>query len=737
MKKIILFLSLLMISQISFAQDSISTIKQKPKIGLVLSGGGAKGMAHIGVLKVIDSLGIKIDFVGGTSMGAIIGGLYASGYSGKELEYIFKQVDVDAVLQDYTPRGSKSFFEKRNDEIYLATLPFNNFKISLPTGLSKGLYNFNLLSKLTHHVSHVTDFQKLPIPFFCVATDVENGEEVILDKGILAKVMIASGALPTLYSPVELDGRLLIDGGVVNNYPVEELLKRGVNYVIGVDVQDNLKSKDNLTDVYGVLLQISNYSMLEKMESKRNLTDIYIKPNIKGYSVVSFEKAEEIIPKGEREARFYIEQLELLKSDIGSEFVVKKHLDSLYVNSVTFNELENYTRAYVIGKLKFNNNSKISFKDLEKGINNLSATNNFKSISYSFEKAGEKENLILNLEENKINTFLKFGLHYDELLKSSALLNFTQKKLITKNDVFSLDLILGDNTRYNLNYYIDNGFYWSFGVNSKYIGFNKNISTDFNNGAFLASSGANSINVDYLDFSNQLYLQTIFVQKFSIGVGAESKYLKIKSETLGTTNPVFDKSNYLSFFGYMKFDSFDQKYFPRKGVFFNGEIKSFVHSSDYTNTFKNFSIAKGEISIAQTFFKKFVLKLNSEAGFGIGEKSVNVFDFALGGFGFASVNNIKPFLGYDFLQLSGDSYIKGSATLDCVVLKKHHINFTANYTNIGTNIFEDDTWISRPQYSGYSFGYGIESLIGPIEIKHSWSPETHKHYTWFTVGFYF
>ena len=234
-----------------------------------------------------------------------------------------------------------------------------------------------------------------------------------------------------------------------------------------------------------------------------------------------------------------------------------------------------------------------------------------------------------------------------------------------------------------------------------------------------------------------MYLQTIFIQKFSIGGGLELKYLKIKSETLGSLDPVFDKSNYLSLFGYMKFDSFDQKYFPKKGAFFNGEIKSFVHSSDYTNTFKNFSIVKGEIAIVQTFFKKFSLKVDSEVGFGVGEKSVNSFDFALGGFGFTSLNNIKPFLGYNFMQLSGDSYIKGSAILDYVILKKHHINFTANYTNIGTDIFEDDTWISKPQYSGYGFGYGIESLIGPIEIKHSWSPETHKHYTWFTVGFYF
>ena len=154
-------MSVLFLVQISFGQE-----KPRPKVGLVLSGGGAKGLAHIGVLKVIDSLGIKIDYVTGTSMGAIIGGLYASGYNANQLDSIFSQIDVDALLQDYTPRESKTFYEKRNDEIYALALPFNNFKLGLPSGLSKGLYNFNLLSKLTHHVSNERDFSKLPIPFF-------------------------------------------------------------------------------------------------------------------------------------------------------------------------------------------------------------------------------------------------------------------------------------------------------------------------------------------------------------------------------------------------------------------------------------------------------------------------------------------------------------------------------------------------------------------------------------------
>ncbi len=734
MKKLILLISLLILTQISFAQDSIPTQK-KPKIGLVLSGGGAKGLAHIGVLKVIDSLGIKIDYIGGTSMGAIVGGLYASGYSGKELEYLFNRVDVDALLQDFTPRNSKSFYEKRNDEIYAVTLPFDKFKIGLPSGLSKGLYNFNLISRLTIHTSEINDFKDLEIPFFCIATDAETGEEIILEKGNLAKSLVTSGALPTLYSPIEIDGRLLIDGGVVNNYPVEELRKRGIDIVIGVDVQDGLKSRDELNDVTSLLGQINSYSMAEKMVEKIKLTDIYIKPDIKGYNVVSFDKVNEIIPLGETAAKQLLANSLLAKSN---EPIVRERIaasDSITINGIEINPLENFTRAYVLGKLGFKKKKMVAFNDFEKGINNLNATQNFSSVFYSFKNTKDGKNLVLELKEKKVNKFLKFGLHYDDLFKSGVLLNYTQKKVFVKNDVLSLDVILGDNFRYNFNYYIDNGFYWSFGINSRYSGFNRNIPSDFNNGFTLTTLGINSLNIDYSDFSNQLYLQTIFSQKISFGGGIELKHLKIKSEL--STNPIFDNSDYFSVFGYLKLDTFNQKYFPKKGVLFNGEIKSFLYSSDFADNFENFSIVKGDFTFVQTFFKKATIKLQSETGFVIGEKSVNSFDFALGGYGFANLNNLRPFLGYDFVSLLGDSYIKGSVVVDYEFYKKHHLELTSNFANIGNNIFEDESWISIPQYTGYGFGYGFETVLGPIEVKHSWSPETRNHHTWFTVGFYF
>jgi NTE family protein len=737
MKKTIVALLCLFLLQVVSAQDATS--KKRPKIGLVLSGGGAKGFAHIGVLKALEKAGVKIDYIGGTSMGAVVGGLYASGYNASQIDSIFYNTDFDELLQDYIPRASKSFYEKRNDEMYAISLPFNKLKIGIPIALSKGMYNYNLLSKLTHKVRHVKDFNKLPIPFLCVATDIEKGEPVVLQSGYLAQAMLASSAFPSLFSPVEIDGKLLIDGGVVNNYPAEEVRKMGADIIIGVDVQDDLKDRKSLKDATRILVQITNLDMIKKMKEKIKITDIYIKPDISNYGVISFDEGQEIIKKGEEAAMLQIDEISKL-ADTSQPYKLhnfKVQKDTLQIKSVTINKLENYTRAYILGKLRFKNGSIIKYDDLKKGINNINATQNFSRISYTLEPYQGGDELQLSLTENPTKTFLKFGLHYDGLYKSAILANITQKKTLFKNDVVSLDVGLGDNIRYNLDYYIDNGFYWSFGLKSRYNAFNRNVATDFKDGELLTQLGLNSINIDFSDLTNQAYMQTVFIQKFLIGAGVEYKYLKIKSDNLGTISPTFEKSDYASVFAYMKYDSFDNKLFPKKGWLFTGDIQSFLYSSDYTNEFQRYSIAKGEIGIVKSFYKKFTLKVQSEVGFTIGNDSVHFFDFILGGYGFSMINNFKHFYGYDFLSVSADSYIKSCFTLDYEIYKKNHINFAANYANIEDDLFKTGDWFSKPKYNGYAIGYALESAVGPVEIKYTWSPELKKGYTFISVGFWF
>ena len=729
---------LFLFSQEAFSQEIKKDSVKRPKIGLVLSGGGAKGFAHIGVLKVLEGAGIKIDYIGGTSMGSVIGGLYASGYNASQIDSIFKKTNFDELINDYIPRSSKNFYGKKNDELYAVVLPFSNFRIGIPEALSKGMYNYNLLSSLTRNVRHVRDFNKLPTPFLCIGTNIETGEEVLLNKGNLVQAMMASAAFPSLFTPVEIDGNLLVDGGVVNNYPIQEVRNLGADIIIGVDVQDDLLKRKNLKNATRILVQITNLQSIEKMKSKVKDTDVYIKPDIRDFGVISFDRGEEIIRKGEEAAFAVYEKLKTLTDE--NNFYKKPKLkvatDTLHIQDINTDKLENYTKEYIRGKLRFKPGSTITYDGLKAGINNLNATQNFSTISYCLQPNGDKDNLDLVLRENPTQTYLKLGLHYDGLYKSAVLLNLTHKKTFLKNDVTSLDIILGDNFRYDFNYYVENGFNISFGFRSRLNQFNRNVTTSLS-GVLKETPNVNLINVDFMDISNQAYFQTIFVQKFLMGGGLEYKYLKINSPTLANEDNIIEKSNYFSAFAYLKYDSLDEKYYPSSGLYFSTDVQTYMASSDYTKQFKPFSIAKAEVSIVRPLFRKATIKFGADAGFNIGSDSVPFFDFILGGYGYNKINNFNYFYGYDFLSIAGNSYIKSDINIDYEIFKKNHINVSANFANLGDDIFSSVDWVSMPKYTGYAIGYGLETIIGPIEVKQSWSPEMSKSFTWFSIGFQF
>lgn len=725
--------------------DSLKT--NAPKIGLVLSGGGAKGLAHIGVLKVIDSLGIKIDYVAGTSMGAIIGALYASGYTGNQLDSIFREVDFNRLINDDLPRASKAFYERTNSEKYAVTLPFENFKINLPSALSRGQNTYGLLSRLTLHVNGITDFDKLPIPFFCIATNIETGKAVVLDKGNLAQAVMASGALPSLFQPVLINGEVLVDGGVVNNYPVDELREKGMDVIIGVDVQDGLAKREELASALDVLAQINNFRTINDMKLKVKKTDIYIKPDIKEYSVVSFSEGSKIIENGKQATNSKMDDLKKLVRPIKLKNTSKLkivHHDSITINTIVIKGNNKYTRAYILGKLKFKNNEKISYQDFNLGINNLVATNNFSSIEYELLSTEDKQgyNLIANLKELETSTFLKLGLHFDDLYKSAALVNLTKKRWLFDNDVASLDVILGDNVRYNFEYFIDNGFYWSVGFKSRYHQFNKDINAKLLlDDAQISSTGINKIDAELQDQTNQFYVQTLFRKDFALSLGAEHKRLEIKTQTLATNNKtnefIFESTDYLSVFGGLKLDSYDNKYFPKRGVYFNGDLHMYLYASHFNQEFDNFSIAKADMGYAFSITNKLAINLQMGGGFKIGNKATRKLDFALGGNGNNLINNFVPFVGYDFISLTGNSYVKTFLSADYEVFKKNHITLEGNWANVEDDIFESGKWFTLPNYNGYALGYAIETFLGPIQAKFSYTPDRQQTYWFFNVGFWF
>jgi len=717
------------------------------KIGLVLSGGGAKGFAHIGALKVIDSLGIKVDYVAGTSMGAIIGSLYAAGYSGKDLDSIFKTVDFDGLINDNFSRKSKSLFERNNSERYAVSLPFDKFKLSLPSGISRGQSVYNLLYKLMLPVNHITNFEELPIPFFCIATNIETGEAVILDEGNLAEVVAASGAFPSLFQPVQIGKSLYVDGGVTNNYPIEELRAKGIAVIIGVDVQDGLKDREYLKSAPDILVQINNYRTINDMKKKRQMTDVYIKPDITDYTVISFDRGNEIIESGEIAAKEVVQELQQLQQNRSQKTKPfrKKIPDSLTINRIDISGSERYSRSYFLGKLKLKADDKVSYADFNEGINNLIATNNFEAFRYELQPSEDDDNsydFIGQITESDINTFIKLGVHYDDLYQSAALVNLTQKRLLFKNDIAVLDVILGDNIRYDFDYFIDKGFYLSIGLKSRFNQFNRRINANLvlqSDDPLLGS--LNRIDADLEDFTNQVYLQTLFAKAYALRMGVEHKHLRITSENLtdngNDEERTFENTDYFSLFGGLQIDTYDNRFFPNNGVFIKGDFHWYLSASGFNDNFEPFSIAKANIGYAFSFGDRFSVNLKTSGGFQLGDRSTNFLNFAFGGYGQNFINNIDSFYGYDYISLVGNSFVKADFTLDYEPFKKHHILFSGNFANISDNIFDDGEWLSTPDYNGYAVGYSIETFLGPIEAKYTWSPDTRNDYWFFNVGFWF
>lgn len=742
MKRIITVLITLLIANLSYAQLEKFSDKKDIKVGLVMSGGGAKGFAHVGALKILEKAGVRVDYIGGTSMGAIVGALYSSGYDAKAIDSILHSYNFTEIMQDKLSRKVKSINQKENSEKYALKLPIYKGKVGLPSALSKGQNVFNQLTKLTEHVHSIENFSKLPIPFFCVATNLESGEEEILESGFLPEAIKASGAFPSLLDPVEIDGKLMIDGAVVNNFPVDIMRKKGVDIVIGLDVQDVLRKKEEIMSAPDIIMQIISFQMYAGSEEKKEMTDYYIHPNVKDYNVVSFDKTTEIIASGEREA---LKELSILKEIASKQKKTNKQTfiparkKASVIKHIIVKGNKNYTSRYVKGKLGFKSNEDYTYDDFILGLDQLTASGNFKSYQYKFINSKTVE---VTLKENEITSFVNLSAHYDDLFKTSALLNFTSSHLVLKNDMLSADLILGDNIRYNLDYFIDNGFHWSYGLNFKYNRFNKRIFEGAFNDPEIEEAFDSKIPTEYNDFTNQFFLQNAISNTFAIRIGAETKYLRVFDEEILNNKEIknfSDNRMYGNAFAEVKIDNYDNHMFPKRGMYLNINYKAYLFllsKGKLPDNFTPFTQLKGDFAYAFTLGNKFTAKIGSSAGITIGENANKVHNFHLGGNNENFINNFTNFYGYDVADLSGESFLKSYGTVRYEVFKKNHLSFTANAARVSDDLYNDGKLLEDTKL-GYAIGYGLESFLGPIELKYTWSPETGLNHWFINIGFWF
>lgn len=740
----ILLLSLLFLIILNpLAAQKTSSKKDKLKVGLVLSGGGARGFAHIGVIKVLEEEGIEIDMIGGTSMGSIVGGLYAMGYSISEIEKIAITQDWDKVLNDRMDRIDMGFYEKHSDEIHIFSLAIKNRKVSIPPGLIYGQNTLSLLTTLTVPAFQAKNFKDLDTPFLCIATDLLSGKAVVLDTGNLAVAIRASMSVPSAFVPIKYGPYYLVDGGLINNLPAKEVRAMGADILIGVDIQTPLYKKEEINN----LIQVMSQSIFLNAENtfNENLAelDFLIKPEIDPFTSMDFARADSLILRGEKKARQMIPQIRAFMDSVGIKAVdVKKDynafpdMDVVFIDEVVFRGNKRVTDKYLLSNLEIEPGGQISVSMLEKEIVDLYGTKLFHTINYSLKYTAEGKTIIVFDIEEASAYEINVGVHYNDYAKAGLLLNLTGRNVGLANGRFSLDLAIGRVNRFTGRYVVDNGLKPGFGLDVNF----------FNQGGFLYDDfGKKVLSFDMAVLQHHGFGLLTFenMVRFRLGYELESNTISqgisvVEFDNLGNLNATL--------FADIIIDKFDRHYLPSSGYFFLGSFS--IGAGENTNigsdanrdvvyTKEDFTYYSFDLygSWAIPLGDHFVLKpdIYYRKNFGSGMPTTKTATF--GGFSQSYILNYRPFPGYEFMELTGHTAFYPELSIDHNIFSDHYVSLSGRFLSL--NLVLDQELLENDFYYGWQLKYTYYSLLGPISISVAEAYPRKKLMIDFSLGFWF
>ncbi|XHF86678.1 patatin-like phospholipase family protein [Vibrio sp. HN007] len=429
-------------------QKSESSAPERPKVAVVLAGGGAKGAAHIGVLKALEEMFIPVDIVTGTSMGAYVGGLYATGMSADEIESFIYSVDWNSGYRDRVSRSERSVREKAYEDYYQLNtdLGLRFGEVRSPKGVVQGQNMLRILRETSGNIPKLESFDDLPIRYRSVATDIVELKEVVISKGLITDAMMASMSVPGALPPYELDGALLVDGGITNNMPVDLAREMGADIVIAVDISTDYKKEEDFTSVMSVGGQLSNYLVRRTTNEQADLLtekDVLLDPAVGEMETTQFDRMPQAYLWGYQAAMDSKESLSRysLSSAEYQHYIDEKqekrreieHGDELVVDSIVLNNNSHYKDAVVLGRLQLEAGQPISTEQLEKSVRDVYALDRFERITYHFEKNEEDETtLFVDVNEkewgpNYVNFrfFLEEDFQTDSQYGIGASANFT------------------------------------------------------------------------------------------------------------------------------------------------------------------------------------------------------------------------------------------------------------------------------------------------------------------------
>lgn len=447
------------------SDGSVPAPDPQPRIALVLGGGGARGMAHVGALKALEELRIPIDLVVGTSMGAVVGGMYAAGLSPQEIEGEMAMIDWPLVFDDRGRRESLSFRRKDQDLRTLSgfEMGFRNGRLTPPRGLLAGQkFNF-LLTAYTLRVAGIQDFDHLPIPYRAVATDLEDGRWVALAGGDLAEAIRASLSIPGVFAPVEIGGRLLVDGGLANNLPTDVALQLGADIVIAVDVGTPLAGRDGLGSVVGVASQISGLLTRKGVEARLPLADVVITPDLAGFRTSDFVRAMDIVPRGEEAVRR--QSAELARFAVGEgefeTFLRRQRRPPPEAIEIAFIQVEGPTSLdsrVVTHRIRMQPGKPLDLEALLEDLGRLYELGDFERVIFRLVPQEEQWGILIRAEEKDWGrSRLRFAFNFNEEFHGpnslNVLLQHTWNNLNARRGEVRTELQLGRTHRVQTEFY--------------------------------------------------------------------------------------------------------------------------------------------------------------------------------------------------------------------------------------------------------------------------------------------
>lgn len=710
---------------VSQTNTSAQKVIRRPSVGLVLSGGGAHGIAHLGVIKVMEQAGLQPDYITGVSMGSIVGGFYSIGYSADSLIRIFKKINLESILSNKIEENKVIFLEKSNFNNSILSLPLSNKKVLFPTGLINGQQVENTLNFYAWPSADINDFSKLPIPFMCVAADIIRYKKVDLTNGYLPDAIRASFSVPSIFTPLKIDTLLLLDGGLIRNFAASEVKDMGADIIIGSYVGFEAYKEDELQSLSGIMKQIAMYRSLEDFETEKKLVNVLIKPNINGLPITGFNNIDSLVKRGYESALPYKEYFRKLADSLNYISPQKPLKNILDKQTYIFDKIEilgnkNYSNLQILGVLDIAPGEKVDKYMITDRIELLYGKAWFDKVKYRIIPRNDSLILVIDCIE-KPEAMIYGSMHYDNYLLTGIIVGLSVKNLFTQRSVINIKSSIGEHYRFKFNslQFIDRN--QKFGLSANFYADNTLIPMLELRGDFGDVFSRNFISG--LSINNRLGLNNMMT--FSTDYENLNLFLHYFSDA-HLKNLSY---NYMSSTLEYQLNSLDSKHFPDKGVVLNisagtsrlisGGIRTdsskvvFSRNDESNFSFDRFYTLYGNYTQYFSNRKRLTFSLGADVLYITDSDSVSAQNnfFLLGGL--VSLNRKSiPMTGFHSNQIPIKKLAGIRTDLDIQFYDNIHLNIMVDIFAAQEVNKEDGFSIM----TGYGIGLGYMSIIGPMRI---------------------